>query len=222
MDTGAETLQHTNQAMREQYIKEIKSVSSEEAGWHFGLSHTTTQQVEDFNIEEMGREMQSCAPTLWDLLGFLLGADSSCEAKDADADIIMDEVHDEYDSYWDDIDDTDLEGLINGFLSGTTPDGNKQTERHTAIVTISNTLQSILGIFLQSTHTPQKVINTLSCIGISISTDLINAAICSLSAESQNTLQSIGKSLLASYTYDNFDVDLKSQVPQAKKSHDIN
>ncbi|KAG0697701.1 hypothetical protein DFH29DRAFT_878509 [Suillus ampliporus] len=133
---GAETLQHTNQAMREQYIKEIKSISSEEAGWHFGPSHTTTQQVEDFNIEEMGREMQSCAPALWDLLGFLLGADSSCKAKDADADIIMDEVHDEYDSYWDDLDDIDLEGLINGLSSGTTPDGNKQTERCTAIVTI--------------------------------------------------------------------------------------
>jgi hypothetical protein len=84
----------------------------------------------------------------------------------------------------------------------------------------SNALQSILGIFLQSTHTPQKVIDTLSRIGISISTDSINAAIRSLSAESQNTLRSIGKSLLASYTYDNFDVDLKSQVPQAEKSHE--
>ncbi|KAG2041279.1 hypothetical protein BDR03DRAFT_979686 [Suillus americanus] len=222
--------------MRKQYIKEIKSISSEEAGWHFGPSHATTQQVEDFNIEEMGREMQSCAPALWDLLGFLLGADSSCKAKDADADIIMDEAHDEYDSYWDDLDDIDLEGLINGLSSGTTPDGNKQTERRTAIVTIkrvvilsilmqstnrrSNALQSILGIFLQSTHTPQKVIDTLSRIGISISTDSINAAIRSLSAESQNTLQSIGKSLLASYAYDNFDVDLKSQVPQAEKSHE--
>lgn len=84
----------------------------------------------------------------------------------------------------------------------------------------SNALQSILGIFLQSTHTPQKVIDTLSRIGISISTDSINAAIRSLSAESQNTLRSIGKSLLASYAYDNFDVDLKSQVPQAEKSHE--
>ncbi|KAG1722951.1 hypothetical protein EDB19DRAFT_1645528, partial [Suillus lakei] len=122
---GAETLQHTNQAMRKQYINEIKSISLEEAGWHFGPSHATMQQVEDFNIKEMGRKMQSCAPTLWDLLGFLLGADSSCEAKDVDADIIMDEAHDEYDSYWDDLDDIDLEGLINGLSSGTTSDGNK-------------------------------------------------------------------------------------------------
>ncbi|KAG1785089.1 uncharacterized protein HD556DRAFT_1250457, partial [Suillus plorans] len=82
-----------------------------------------------------------------------------------------------------------------------------------------NTLQSILGIFLQSMHTPQKVIDMLSRIGILISTDSIHAAIRSMSAESQNTLRTIGKSLLASYAYDNFDVDLKSQVPQAEKSN---
>ncbi|KAG1793671.1 uncharacterized protein HD556DRAFT_1432208 [Suillus plorans] len=66
----------------------------------------------------------------------------------------------------------------------------------------------------------QKVINTLACIRISISTDSINATIRSLSTESQNTLQTLGKSLLASYAYDNFDVDLKSQVPLAEKSND--
>ncbi|KAG2353347.1 hypothetical protein BDR07DRAFT_1309769, partial [Suillus spraguei] len=32
--------------------------------------------------------------------------------------------------------------------------------------------------------------------------------------------QTIGKSLLASYAYDNFDVDLKSQVPQSEKSNE--
>ncbi|KAG2146407.1 uncharacterized protein EDB93DRAFT_1149001 [Suillus bovinus] len=41
---GAETLQCMNQAMRKQYIKEIKSISSEEADWHFGPSHATMQQ----------------------------------------------------------------------------------------------------------------------------------------------------------------------------------
>ncbi|KIJ58557.1 hypothetical protein HYDPIDRAFT_73279, partial [Hydnomerulius pinastri MD-312] len=84
----------------------------------------------------------------------------------------------------------------------------------------SNALQSILGIFLQSAHAPQKVIDTLACMGISISTDAINAAIRSLSIESQATLQKLGQSLLAVYAYDNFDVDLKSQVPTAERSND--
>ncbi|KAG2045317.1 hypothetical protein BDR03DRAFT_848737, partial [Suillus americanus] len=84
----------------------------------------------------------------------------------------------------------------------------------------SNALQSIIGIFLQSAHTPQNVIDTLARIGISISTDAINAAVKSLSAESQNTIRDLGQTLLASYAYDNFDVDLKSHVPVAEKSND--
>ncbi|KAF9219046.1 hypothetical protein BS17DRAFT_718757, partial [Gyrodon lividus] len=70
-------------------------------------------------------------------------------------------------------------------------------------------LQSIVGIFLQSTHTPQKVIETLACMGISIFVEAINAIIHLLSAESHCTIQSLGQSLLAAYAYNNFDVDLK-------------
>ncbi|KIK78747.1 hypothetical protein PAXRUDRAFT_163144, partial [Paxillus rubicundulus Ve08.2h10] len=84
----------------------------------------------------------------------------------------------------------------------------------------SNSLQRILGIFLQSVHALQKVIDTLAWLGVSISTDSINCAICSLSTESENALRELGQSLLASYTYDNSDVNLKSEVPQAEKSND--
>ncbi|KAI5980653.1 hypothetical protein EDD15DRAFT_2392868 [Pisolithus albus] len=84
----------------------------------------------------------------------------------------------------------------------------------------SNALQSLLGLFLQSAHTPYKVIDTLAHLGISVSTDTINLAIQSLSQESQNSLQRLGQSLLASYAYDNFDVDLKHDVPTVEKSND--
>lgn len=82
----------------------------------------------------------------------------------------------------------------------------------------ANMLQSFLGFFMQSTHAPQKVIDTFAWLGVSISTDAINLVVQSLSAESQNTLQDLGQSLLASYTYDNFDVDLKLEVASVEKS----
>ena len=84
----------------------------------------------------------------------------------------------------------------------------------------SNALQSILGLFLQSVHTPQKVVDTLTRVGISISTDMINAAVRSLSIESQASLRKLGQSLLASYAYDNFNIDLKSHTLIAEKSTD--
>ncbi|KIK73180.1 hypothetical protein PAXRUDRAFT_179057, partial [Paxillus rubicundulus Ve08.2h10] len=52
----------------------------------------------------------------------------------------------------------------------------------------SNGLQSLSGIFLQSTHTPQKVIETLARMGISVSVDAIHAAVRSLSAESHHAI----------------------------------
>ncbi|KAG6370625.1 hypothetical protein JVT61DRAFT_11251 [Boletus reticuloceps] len=68
-------------------------------------------------------------------------------------------------------------------------------------------------------HTPYNVINTLAHLGVSISTDAINMAVRSLSLESERALQSLGHSLVASYAYDNFDVDLKSEVPMVEKSN---
>lgn len=64
------------------------------------------------------------------------------------------------------------------------------------------------------------MLQSLLGLGISISTDTINAAIEALSMESQNSLQRLGQSLLASYAYDNFDVDLKSYVPTAETSNE--
>lgn len=82
----------------------------------------------------------------------------------------------------------------------------------------ANALPSILGFFFQSMHVPQKVIETLARIGISISNESIAAATRSLSVESQHYLQSLGQSVLASYAYDNFNVDFKSQVSVVNKS----
>jgi hypothetical protein len=82
----------------------------------------------------------------------------------------------------------------------------------------SNTLRSLLGMFLQSTHTPQKVIETLEWMGILVSVNAIHAATHSLSVQTHQHLQSLGWSLLASYAYDNFDVDLKTHQHKIENS----
>jgi hypothetical protein len=82
----------------------------------------------------------------------------------------------------------------------------------------SNTLQSLLGMFLQLTHTPQKVIETLERMGILVSVNAIHAVTRSLSAQTHQHLQSLGWSLLASYAYYNFDVDLKTHQHKIENS----
>ncbi|KAH7904953.1 hypothetical protein BJ138DRAFT_1138408 [Hygrophoropsis aurantiaca] len=84
----------------------------------------------------------------------------------------------------------------------------------------ANSLSGLLGIFLHSTHAPEKVIESMARMGLSISVDAIHDAIRSLSAQSHRALQSLGQSLLAAYAYDNFNINLKSTVPTAQKSAD--
>lgn len=84
----------------------------------------------------------------------------------------------------------------------------------------ANYLQSMLGIFLQSAHAPQKVIETLAHMGISVSLSSIGTGIQSLSQKSSHTIQALGRTMLASYAYDNFDVDMKTSDQRVEKSND--
>jgi hypothetical protein len=81
-----------------------------------------------------------------------------------------------------------------------------------------NLFQTVFGIFLHSCKTPQKVVQALARIGISISVESIDGAIQSLSHETHSTLQQMGKSLLISYVYDNFDIDFKTNLPTVERS----
>ncbi|KAF8337750.1 hypothetical protein F5887DRAFT_1063039 [Amanita rubescens] len=83
----------------------------------------------------------------------------------------------------------------------------------------ANRFQSILGIFLHSVGTPQKVISALSRMGVCIGQTTIYDAINSLSDNAADGIRELGQTLLAAYAYDNFDVDLKHSVPVIEKSN---
>ncbi|KAJ7172147.1 hypothetical protein C8R46DRAFT_1258157 [Mycena filopes] len=84
----------------------------------------------------------------------------------------------------------------------------------------SNMLESVFGIFLHASNTPSKVIETLARMGISISLNSIHNAIHSLSRETADRLQTMGRSLLVSYAYDNFDINFPNVVPTVEQSTD--
>ena len=77
----------------------------------------------------------------------------------------------------------------------------------------SNHLQGIIGIFLYSCCTPERVVNMLGQMGISISMNAILLAIKFSSNKAAHLLCMHGQTLLASYAYDNVDVNLKTSVP---------
>jgi hypothetical protein len=80
-----------------------------------------------------------------------------------------------------------------------------------------NTLQSAVGMFLESCNTPETVQELLAHMGISVSTMAINDMVNSLSKEAHTEIQRLGQSLQVAYAYDNLDIDLKHTVPSVEK-----
>ncbi len=82
----------------------------------------------------------------------------------------------------------------------------------------ANTFPSIFSIFLHSCRVPQRVIDAMAHMGLSISQSCIHKAINSLSSNAYHMLRELGKSRCIALAYDNFDVDLKISVPVIEKS----
>ncbi|KIK80263.1 hypothetical protein PAXRUDRAFT_766419 [Paxillus rubicundulus Ve08.2h10] len=204
-------MQHCAELILDLYLKEICHAASKDGGWHFGASTATTQQLEDFNLDDMAWDLKAHAPRLWTFVGLLMQCDEKQKGgsgkKDVDGDVVMDKQSmDMEQDYWNEVDEVDFEEFIEGLTAEGGPsipmkDHKKwqvviKTIKKIVIISIImqsvnwklNTLQTILGLFLQSAHTLQKVIDTLVQAGISISTDAINAAVCSLSIKSQTLL----------------------------------
>ncbi|KAI5982306.1 hypothetical protein EDD15DRAFT_2324236 [Pisolithus albus] len=247
---------HSFRMVENTYLQELCSLASDDNGQHFRASSASTKQLEEFSLQQMAQKIEEGAPKWWSLLGSLLDQNASGElGGEKDKEGGESELEGVFETFWDDVDEIDLEGMINELTGewGLRPPvkdmrakrrsamglmvrayytrertGINETQKKTIISSIvmhglnqkSNALQSLLGLFLQSAHAPYKVIDTLAHLGISVSTDTINRAIQSLSQESQNSLQRLGQSLLASYAYDNFDVDLKHDTPTVEKSND--
>ncbi|KAI6126583.1 hypothetical protein F5141DRAFT_976100, partial [Pisolithus sp. B1] len=54
------------------YLQELCCLMSENSGWHFKASNTSTKQLEDFSLKEMAWDMEDTTPEWWSLLGVLL------------------------------------------------------------------------------------------------------------------------------------------------------
>ena len=220
---------------------------SEKLGWQFGAMHAQAEQVKQFRIDDMARQMTTISPRLWHLIGSLI---SSKFAPEDFLDVNISDL--------DAIDDSELTDLqdIGGMIQELTEDKPAQEAQKIAkekaiialvwkffllpihftkclsikkTVTILsiimhsrnrkvNAFETTIGLFLHSCRTPEKVINVLAHLGISISINSIHRAVDSLSAESASHIRALGQSLLVAWAYDNFDVDLKSSAPTIEKS----
>ncbi|KAI5997476.1 hypothetical protein EDD15DRAFT_2410723 [Pisolithus albus] len=207
----------------EMYVSEVERMAAEGCGFRFDAAHTNVEQLEQFSMDELARKMKYNAPHLWETLGGVLARHASRMSTDMEDGT---GEREEEDAYWDALDGCDMR---KGWPTRTLVRQQAvMTIKKIVIVSIivqhanqrANYLQAILGIFLQSAHAPQKVVETLARMGLSISISSIDAAIVSLSKESQCTIKTLGRTLLAAYAYDNFDIDMKTSDQRVEKSID--
>ncbi|KAF7969309.1 hypothetical protein HWV62_27741 [Athelia sp. TMB] len=217
-------MEWAGEVMRKTYAQSIREMSHKNNGWHFGALHTSAAQLRDFRIEDMAEKMKRMAPELWAMLGLMLAANGrrSDEGQelDGEGDVTMGAPAGA-ETEMPVADDVDIEGASN-------PNARAQKssaeERRRALDTIVSRMiewaQSVIGVFLHSTNTPQKVIDALAHMGVSISVSSIHDAVSSLSAETYATIREMGRTLLVAYAYDNFDIDFKTHKPTFEKTKD--
>jgi hypothetical protein len=76
-----------------------------------------------------------------------------------------------------------------------------------------NALQSVIGVFLHTANAPETIIKVLSRLGMSISKSAIYQAVSHLEREAMRRAFEIGRTLLGSLAYDNFNLRLHPSVP---------
>ncbi|KAI0686457.1 hypothetical protein BC835DRAFT_1408580 [Cytidiella melzeri] len=84
----------------------------------------------------------------------------------------------------------------------------------------ANWLQSACGIFLHAMHAPQKLVDSLAHMGISIAQSTIHRLLDLLGIHILATAQQLARTLVAAYAYDNLDIEFKPSVPTVERTGD--
>ena len=101
-----------NNFFKQNYAASIRELADKDNGWHFNALHASQYKLQEFQVEDMAKNMQQLAPELWDMLGLMLSANRRemrhARSFDRDADQVMKAAEDDNDDeeYW-----MELEGL---------------------------------------------------------------------------------------------------------------
>ena len=73
--TAGVTVQWVHATAIRMYSREMRTMATSFAGWHFSARSAAAEQLQHFDIVKMGERMSEQAPLLWELWSQLLTAD---------------------------------------------------------------------------------------------------------------------------------------------------
>ncbi|KAI0685471.1 hypothetical protein BC835DRAFT_1290048, partial [Cytidiella melzeri] len=224
------TLSWAHDCMTAKYSAAIENLSHDR-NLQFNISHARPQQIQDFRMEDMAIGIWEQQPMLWSLIYRLVTGEISRGNEEPLCATYLQEEAEENDEPEDHEQNQMGRGDDNDFPwrsgNGTCAKVFKEIKTVTVVSQLlharyskCNTLQSAMGIFLHSCNAPEKVIKVLARMGISVSLTSIHRAIHSLKSECFSNIQKLGRTLLVSYAYDNFDVKFSTGIPTAEGPKD--
>ncbi|ETW78198.1 hypothetical protein HETIRDRAFT_326030 [Heterobasidion irregulare TC 32-1] len=225
---------------KQYHSSEILALSDPEHGWHFGAVNATIEQLENFKIEQMAKDLERLSLETWNLLGAILWVSKhlsllwmpSVERSDNEA--TGTERVPRRSSITTGLDpmlQTKRVPGIGHVLSSLVilqSQNALSSQKQTVVISIMiqsmsqqcNALASVIGIFLHSCNAPEKVIKTLARMGVSISMQSVNNAISALSIDAKQRVREMGQLLTIGYIHDNFDVNFPTLISTVEKSVD--
>ncbi|KAI1784995.1 hypothetical protein LXA43DRAFT_900735 [Ganoderma leucocontextum] len=220
--TAQATCSWAHDLMCSRYSRAVQNLADRDRGWHFGAMHAAGHQIREFRLENMADSMRKLEPQLWELLFCLLGGREAL-AEDA--------VDEEDAQYW--IGDDEAETLVGSGASHSETKAGRRLKDRAVLIRIKavvvnsifmhaldqncNALQSTMGVFLHSCNAPEKLVKVLSRMGLSISLTSIHQSIESLSRQSHVDIEALGRTLLTSHAFDNFDARIATLISTLDK-----
>ncbi|XP_006463783.1 hypothetical protein AGABI2DRAFT_74833 [Agaricus bisporus var. bisporus H97] len=199
--------QWTKKQYTEGLTSQLRDLTKPDKGFHFNAGSITAEKMQECTIEKIAQGMETHAPDVWELVGTLLEADPTharhrereCEHRERER-----KTH----------------GLSNKQRKrkNISDNDNENDIMMQATNQRCNSMQALVGVFLQSSNVPEQTRNFLSHLGVSISVTTINRAIKTLSREAYREIQRVGATLMTSYAYDNLDVDLVHSTPTVEST----
>jgi hypothetical protein len=114
------------------------------------VSHTSVEQVEEFDMELLGKGMQRIAPTLWGLFDRLLSMGKKHISREASTE---DEANgDDEDIYWEAFGDRELDGFTGEISANASQNARKKMVRRMR----HNTLLMIVSS-ISNTHYNERL-----------------------------------------------------------------
>ncbi|KAF8328021.1 hypothetical protein F5887DRAFT_1189110 [Amanita rubescens] len=169
---SVEAQKRAGEALHSAYAAEIEALVDVDSNWHFSALRAIPKDVEDFKLGELSVDIDSKAPMLSGLLEVLLSARNRRKRCGSESEAAQAHPHANPDD-----DEVLLEGQVRTPSSPEEQRETKQKEKEkmltikkAVIMSIlmqstnqkANNLQSLVGSFLHSCCTPERVVNALA------------------------------------------------------------